>query len=125
MFSITRVLFFTLIHITVLIHSNAIARQTNGNNHEKFGQRFAMEPQNQTAIVGSQVTLPCRIVARVGAIQWTKDNFGLGDHRNLSGYERYSMIGSDEEGDFSLAISPVMLDDDAEYQCQVGHARSE
>lgn len=30
------------------------------------------------------------------------------------------MIGSDEEGDFSLDISPVMLDDDAKYQCQVG-----
>jgi hypothetical protein len=30
------------------------------------------------------------------------------------------MVGSDEEGDFSLDIYPVMLDDDAKYQCQVG-----
>jgi hypothetical protein len=29
------------------------------------------------------------------------------------------MVGSDEEGDFSLNISPVMLDDNAKYQCQV------
>lgn len=29
-------------------------------------------------------------------------------------------VGSDEEGDFSLDIYPVMLDDDAKYQCQVG-----
>lgn len=52
--------------------------------------------------------------------QWTKDDFGLGTHRNLSGFDRYSMVGSDEEGDFSLDIYPVMLDDDAKYQCQVG-----
>jgi len=29
------------------------------------------------------------------------------------------MVGSDEEGDYSLDIYPVMLDDDARYQCQV------
>ncbi|XP_037938622.1 irregular chiasm C-roughest protein [Teleopsis dalmanni] len=84
------------------------------------GQRFAMEPQDQTAVVGSRVTLPCRVIDKLGALQWTKDDFGLGTSRNLSGFERYSMIGSDEEGDFSLDIYPVMLDDDAKYQCQVG-----
>lgn len=84
------------------------------------GQHFAMEPQDQTAVVGSRVTLPCRVMGKVGALQWTKDDFGLGQHRNLSGFERYSMVGSDEEGDFSLDVFPVMLDDDARYQCQVG-----
>lgn len=54
----------------------------------------------QTAIVGSRVTLPCRVVGKSGVLQWTKDDFGLGAHRNLSGYERYSMVGSDEEGEF-------------------------
>jgi hypothetical protein len=62
-------------------------------------QRFAMEPQDQTAIVGSRVTLPCRVINKKGVLQWTKDDFGLGTHRNLSGFERYSMIGSDEEGE--------------------------
>ncbi|XP_059045843.1 irregular chiasm C-roughest protein-like isoform X2 [Achroia grisella] len=82
-------------------------------------QRFAMEPQDQSAIVGSRVTLPCRVENKVGALQWTKDDFGLGTHRNLSGYERYSMIGSDEEGDYSLDIKNVTLEDDGKYQCQV------
>ncbi|XP_074028127.1 irregular chiasm C-roughest protein isoform X2 [Leptinotarsa decemlineata] len=82
-------------------------------------QKFAMEPQDQTAVVGSKVTLPCRVIGKSGILQWTKDDFGLGTHRNLSGFERYSMIGSDEEGDFSLEIYPVMLDDDARYECQV------
>ncbi|VEN37949.1 unnamed protein product [Callosobruchus maculatus] len=82
-------------------------------------QKFAMEPQDQTAVVGSRVTLPCRVIGKSGILQWTKDDFGLGTHRNLSGFERYTMIGSDEEGDFSLEIFPVMLDDDAKYECQV------
>nr|CAI5822143.1 unnamed protein product [Callosobruchus analis] len=61
-------------------------------------QKFAMEPQDQTAVVGSRVTLPCRVIGKSGILQWTKDDFGLGTHRNLSGFERYTMIGSDEEG---------------------------
>ncbi|KAI8128117.1 Irregular chiasm C-roughest protein [Lucilia cuprina] len=82
-------------------------------------QRFAMEPQDQTAVVGARVTLPCRVINKQGVLQWTKDDFGLGTSRDLAGFERYSMIGSDEEGDYSLDIYPVMLDDDARYQCQV------
>lgn len=61
-------------------------------------QKFAMEPQDQTAVVGSRVTLPCRVINKSGLLQWTKDGFGLGTHRNLSGFDRYRMIGSDEEG---------------------------
>ena len=92
---------------------------SGGSSQERQAQRFAMEPQDQTAIIGSRVTLPCRVIDKSGLIQWTKDDFGLGVHRNLSGFDRYSMVGSDEEGDFSLDISPIMLDDDARYQCQV------
>lgn len=61
-------------------------------------QKFAMEPQDQTTVIGSRVTLPCRVIDKSGVLQWTKDDFGLGTHRNLSGFERYTMIGSDEEG---------------------------
>lgn len=63
-------------------------------------QKFAMEPQDQTAVVNSRVTLPCRVIDKVGILQWTKDDFGLGTHRNLSGFDRYSMVGSDEEGKY-------------------------
>ncbi|XP_071449703.1 irregular chiasm C-roughest protein [Hetaerina americana] len=82
-------------------------------------QKFAMQPMDQTAVVNSRVTLPCRVLGRAGTPQWTKDDFALGPDRNLSGFERYAMIGSDEEGDYSLEIHPVRLDDDARYQCQV------
>uniref|UniRef100_A0A1B6LJR2 Ig-like domain-containing protein n=2 Tax=Graphocephala atropunctata TaxID=36148 RepID=A0A1B6LJR2_9HEMI len=79
-------------------------------------QKFAMEPQDQTAVVGSRVTLPCRVINKSGLLQWTKDGFGLG---NLTGYDRYSIVGSGDEGDYSLDIYPVTLDDDAPYSCQV------
>ncbi|KAL0810397.1 hypothetical protein ABMA28_010542 [Loxostege sticticalis] len=87
--------------------------------HGHKEQRFAIEPQDQSAVVGSRVTLPCRVENKAGQLQWTKDDFGLGTHRHLNGYERYKMIGSDEEGDYSLDIKEVTLDDDALYQCQV------
>ncbi|XP_052747765.1 irregular chiasm C-roughest protein-like [Galleria mellonella] len=82
-------------------------------------QKFAIEPQDQSAVVGSRVILPCRVVSKAGQLQWTKDDFGLGTHRYLTGYDRYKMIGSDEEGDYSLDIREVALEDDALYQCQV------
>ena len=48
---------------------------------------------------------------------------------NISGYDRlipgiprYTVLGSDESGNFSLQISNVSLEDDAEYECQVGPA---
>ena len=44
-----------------------------------------------------QVTLPCRVENKIGVIQWTRDGFGLGDTRDLSGYSRYKLIGSDDE----------------------------
>lgn len=112
------IVWLMVIHILLASGSPKLANKTT--SERSSGQRFAMEPQDQTAIVGSRVTLPCRVIGKQGMLQWTKDDFGLGTHRNLSGFERYSMVGSDEEGDFSLDIYPVMLDDDAKYQCQVG-----
>lgn len=69
-------------------------------------QRFAIEPMDQSAVVGTKVTLPCRVLNQKGPIQWTKDDFGLGATRNLTGYERYAMIGSDEEGKLTFFFLP-------------------
>lgn len=47
-----------------------ITQNNNNNNGERItGQRFAMEPQDQTAIVGSRVTLPCRVIEKQGTLQ--------------------------------------------------------
>lgn len=48
-----------------------------------------------------QVTLPCRVENKIGVIQWTRDGFGLGDTRDLSGYSRYKLIGSDDESEWN------------------------
>ncbi|XP_066957100.1 irregular chiasm C-roughest protein-like [Macrobrachium rosenbergii] len=82
-------------------------------------QKFANQPSPQTAVIGSTVVLPCRIINKVGDLQWTRDDFGLGNERELHAFKRYKMIGADEEGDFSLRISPVTLEDEAYFQCQV------
>ncbi|KAL7634208.1 UNVERIFIED_CONTAM: hypothetical protein RMT77_015537 [Armadillidium vulgare] len=65
---------------------------------ESGGQRFATQPAPQTAVIGSTAVLPCRVMGKVGHLQWTKDGFGLGTDRDLFGFSRYSMIGSDDEG---------------------------
>lgn len=67
-------------------------------------QKFAIEPQDQTTIVGSRVTLPCRVLGKIGKLQWTKDDFGLGQHRHLPDFDRYTMIGSDDEGKSELSL---------------------
>ncbi len=61
-------------------------------------QHFLREPFDQIATVGEHVTLPCRVVNIKGVLQWTRDDFGLGNSRLLDGFRRYTMTGSDEEG---------------------------
>ncbi|XP_076310496.1 irregular chiasm C-roughest protein-like isoform X2 [Tachypleus tridentatus] len=85
-------------------------------------QMFLREPEDKTVILGEDVLLPCRVKNKVGMLQWTREGFGLGSDRELIGFSRYTMVGNDEEGDFSLQIVNVQLDDDAEFQCQVGAA---
>lgn len=62
-------------------------------------QRFLREPFDQTEVLGGRATLPCRVANKKGVLQWTRDGFGLGTERNLTGFDRYTMTGSDEEGE--------------------------
>jgi hypothetical protein len=62
-------------------------------------QKFAMEPMDQNVIMGDKAILPCRVINKRGVLQWTKDSFALGTNRSLDYYPRYTMIGSDEEGE--------------------------
>lgn len=90
------------------------------NSSPRPQQRFAIEPTDRSAILGDTIVLACRVIDKAGTLQWTRDGFGLGSDRDLSGFPRYSMVGSDDEGDFSLQIGSVSLEDDATFQCQVG-----
>jgi hypothetical protein len=53
---------------------------------------------------GEHVTLPCRVSNKRGMLQWTRDGFGLGIERNLTGFDRYHMSGSDEEGELAIHV---------------------
>ena len=72
-------------------------------------QAFVREPKNQIATVGDHVTLPCQVVNKRGVLQWTRDGFGLGTDRNLTGYDRYKMSGHDEEGKTIQQILSIFL----------------
>jgi hypothetical protein len=78
--------------------SGTVDSGNSGHNGVLIGQVFLREPGDQTAIEGTHVTLPCRVQNLRGMLQWTRDGFGLGVERNLTGFERYHMTGSDEEG---------------------------
>ncbi|XP_022247777.1 irregular chiasm C-roughest protein-like [Limulus polyphemus] len=83
-------------------------------------QTFIREPKDKLVILGEDILLPCRVHNKIGMLQWTRDGFGLGSDRELIGFPRYTMVGNDEEDDYSLQITNAQLDDDAEFQCQVG-----
>ena len=46
----------------------------------------------------------------------------IGYDRSIPGIPRYTVLGSDNSGQFGLQIANVSLSDDADYECQVGPA---
>ena len=65
-------------------------------------QEVLRRPVDQQAIQGEHVTLPCQVKNKRGMLQWTRDGFGLGIERNLTGFDRYRMVGGDEEGERAI-----------------------
>ena len=101
MFSIHGILLTFLILASSFV--NILAQQPSRGNSQAGGggilaQSFLREPFDQIAAVGEHVTLPCRVINKRGVLQWTRDDFGLGSERQLIGFDRYQMTGSDEEG---------------------------
>lgn len=90
-------------------------------------QQFLERPQDLSVIKGQTAVLRCVVENRVGMIQWGKgkDNpIMLGFDRQIPGYGgRYSIIGNDRS-EYNLQILNTVLDDDDEFQCQVGPAQN-
>lgn len=66
------ILLFILLRILIVpttLTPIRAAKVVQNNGERITGQRFAMEPQDQTAIVGSRVTLPCRVIDKEGTLQ--------------------------------------------------------
>lgn len=83
-------------------------------------QSFRVRPQPVEVVEGRTVELRCEVANQAGAVQWSKDGFVLGFNRSIPGYPRYTMIGDPAQGVHNLRIENATLEDDAEYQCQVG-----
>ncbi|XP_022254721.1 nephrin-like isoform X2 [Limulus polyphemus] len=83
-------------------------------------QYFRTRPEDTSVTEGQTAELRCEVEHQAGSVQWSKDGFVLGFDRSIPGYARYSMIGNPKDGVHTLRIEKIILDDDAEYQCQVG-----
>ncbi|XP_055693660.1 nephrin isoform X2 [Lutzomyia longipalpis] len=86
-------------------------------------QKFRIIPQDLQVLEGSEALLRCEVQNLAGQVQWTKDGFALGFSAVIPGYPRYSVLGDRSQGIYNLRISNASLEDDAEYQCQVGPAK--
>ena len=109
-------------------------------------QIFRSLPKNLQVLEGSEALLQCEITNLAGSVQWVKDGFALGKiiiniwqfnqnyihlcciftgfAEKIPGYPRYSMIGDRNRGIFNLRIVNASIEDDSEYQCQVGPAKN-
>ena len=92
-------------------------------NAKNLQQKFLKEPVSVSVREGENVSLECSVSNMAGVLQWTKDGFGLGTSRELPGYKRFSMKGSNNET-WDLEIQSVNLEDDGVYQCQVGATKT-
>ncbi|BFZ13646.1 hypothetical protein BsWGS_16684 [Bradybaena similaris] len=84
--------------------------------------RFVVQPSNRSVAEGSVAILNCTVAKRMGDVQWTKGGFGLGVDRSLPGFDRYTVIGVDQQGvisEYNLQIQDVSIDDEDWYECQV------
>uniref|UniRef100_A0A182Y6U1 Ig-like domain-containing protein n=2 Tax=Cellia TaxID=44534 RepID=A0A182Y6U1_ANOST len=86
-------------------------------------QKFRTVPRDLQVLEGTEALLRCEIYNLVGAVQWTKDGFALGFSHTIPGYPRYSVLADRNLGIYNLRISNASIEDDAEYQCQVGPAK--
>jgi len=83
-------------------------------------QFFRTTPGDSFVPEGGRAILTCVIGDLGGRVQWTKDGLTLGYYRDLPGFPRYSVLGSDDSGVFNLQIIDASLEDEAVYECQVG-----
>ncbi|CAG9573041.1 unnamed protein product [Danaus chrysippus] len=86
-------------------------------------QYFRVPPKSLRVQEGSEAVLECAVANLAGQVQWAKDGFALGFSSVIPGYPRYTMFGDRRHGIYNLRIINTTLEDDAEYQCQVGPAQ--
>ncbi|XP_067131657.1 synaptogenesis protein syg-2-like [Centruroides vittatus] len=101
----------------------SIVMMIQANRYEQ--QYFRIKPQDKEAIEGETVEFQCLVENAAGDVQWSKDGFLLGFERNIPGYPRYFMVVNAIQGVYNLRIESVRLEDEAEFQCQVGPSENQ
>ncbi|KAL4832956.1 hypothetical protein H8958_000898 [Nasalis larvatus] len=80
-------------------------------------------PENLTVVEGASVELRCGVSTPGSAVPWAKDGLLLGPNPRIPGFPRYRLEEDPARlGEFHLHIDACDLSDDADYECQVGHA---
>jgi len=82
-------------------------------------QYYRIPPHDISALIGTNVTIPCVLSLPHGDVQWTKDGLALGYERNLSAFPSWSIIGNEQLGEFNFFIESLKLDDEGSFACEV------
>ncbi|XP_071957954.1 hemicentin-2-like [Antedon mediterranea] len=83
-------------------------------------QSFTIEPTNTNVFQGSTAVLFCNVENKEGSVQWLKESVPFtSDTTITSGGTRYSIIGSQANGDYNLQIVSSEESDSGSYQCSV------
>uniref|UniRef100_A0A0N8CD86 Down syndrome cell adhesion molecule n=1 Tax=Daphnia magna TaxID=35525 RepID=A0A0N8CD86_9CRUS len=107
-----------MLHLSVcLLLITLLSTSCDGQQQQQY---FTERPQNTSVREGQMAVLRCKVGNQQGRAQWTKDGFALGFERTIPSFPRYTIMGSEEQGEHNIRIENATLDDDAEYQCQVG-----
>lgn len=101
--------------LVLALHFCIVTRTWADDSMNSIGNQFFLEePRETTAQAGKNLVLPCKVMNQKGLCQWTKDGLGLGEDSDLPAHPRYHME------DCNLHIYPLLVEDEAKYQCQVG-----
>ncbi|CAF3009640.1 unnamed protein product [Rotaria sp. Silwood2] len=82
-------------------------------------QYFQVQPHDISALIGSNITIPCVITSPHGDVQWTKDGLALGYDRQLAAFPSWSIIGDENCGEFNFFIESLKFEDEGIYACEV------
>ncbi|GFS44577.1 nephrin [Nephila pilipes] len=83
-------------------------------------QSFSLAPTDTEVVENHDIILSCHISNQVGNVQWSKNGVLLGFDPSIPGFPRYTLVGNSTVGEYDLKIINATLDDDDDFECQVG-----
>ncbi|GFQ64860.1 nephrin [Trichonephila clavata] len=85
-------------------------------------QSFLLAPTDTEVVEGHDIILHCQVSNQVGNVQWSKNGVLLGFDPSIPGFPRYKLVGNSTLGEYDLKIINATLEDDDDFECQVGPA---